>query len=259
MITNLNLSDFPEPHTLLNATDVFYVKNKKIILENVSLTLLSGQITTIIGPNGAGKTSLLKVLLGITPFTSGTIKKKPGLRIGYMPQKMAVSTYLPMTVKRFLTLAASKTQDIADILSLVGALKVSDTQIHHLSGGEWQRVLLARALLTQPDLLILDEPAQGVDVIGQAELYSLIGDVRSKYRCGVLLVSHDLYVVMAASDRVVCLNKHICCMGHPSSVQQNPKYLELFGSHAFYGPLSNKLAPYTHHHDHCHEGGYHEH
>jgi zinc transport system ATP-binding protein len=220
----------------------------KTILEDVSLNLLPGKIMTLIGPNGAGKTTLLKVLLNLISITKGSLIRKPGLKIGYMPQKLELNPTLPMTVERLLSLGSplrtSKIQPLIDsCLKEVGALALKHTRLTVLSGGEMQRVMLARALLIEPDLLVLDEPMQGVDVLGQEELYQLIAKIRTAHGCAILLVSHDLHLVMAASDEVVCLNTHVCCSGHPDQVTAHPDYQELFD------------APYKHEHDHRHDGG----
>ena len=222
---------------------------KKTILENVSLTLMPGKIITLIGPNGAGKTTLLKVLLDLIPVTTGKLSRKAGLKIGYMPQKLELNPTLPMTVERLLSLGTSertsKIQPLIDrCLKEVGALGLKHSFLTVLSGGELQRVMLARALLISPDLLVLDEPMQGVDVLGQEELYQLIANIRDKRGCAILLVSHDLHLVMAASDEVVCLNVHVCCSGHPNQVTADPSYRELF------------IAPYKHEHDHRHDGDF---
>jgi zinc transport system ATP-binding protein len=221
---------------------------EKTILQDVSLSLMPGKIITLIGPNGAGKTTLLKLMLNLIPASQGTVTQKPGLKIGYMPQKVRINPSLPMTVERLLSLATKertiKIQNLIDsCLQEVGALSLKKSQLTVLSGGEMQRVMLARALLTSPDLLVLDEPMQGVDVIGQEELYQLIARIRDNRGCAILLVSHDLHLVMAASDEVVCLNTHVCCSGHPSQVTEHPGYQTLF------------VAPYQHAHDHRHDKG----
>ena len=220
----------------------------KVILEDVSLSLMPGKIMTLIGPNGAGKTTLLKVMLNLIPVSRGKLTRKSGLKIGYMPQKLDINPTLPMTVERLLSLGTpertSKIQSqIDNCLKEVGAFALKHSRLTVLSGGEMQRVMLARALLISPDLLVLDEPMQGVDVLGQEELYQLIAKIRDNRGCSVLLVSHDLHLVMAASDEVVCLNTHVCCSGHPSKVSVDPSYQKLF------------VAPYKHDHDHLHEGG----
>jgi zinc transport system ATP-binding protein len=215
----------------------------------VDLTVYPRQIVTLIGPNGAGKTTLVRILLGLLEADSGRVVRQKGLRIGYMPQRVAISEHLPLPVRRFLSMAqrnhARQLQRVAAELEIEHLLRA---QMATLSGGEMQRVLLARALLREPGLLVLDEPVQGVDVTGQAELYSLISNLRNTHDCSVLMISHDLHLVMAATDQVVCLNRHVCCSGHPVTVSQHPAYLELFGS-----PASAKLAVYTHHHNHTHD------
>ncbi len=220
-------------------------------LAQVSLTIRRGEIVTVIGPNGAGKSTLLRILLGLLPPSSGSVRLHPGLRIGYVPQRVAIDETMPLTVRRFLSLAIDRHQaaasgDSATALAEVGAPGLIDAPVQGLSGGELQRVLVARALLRAPDLLVLDEPAQGVDIIGQAELFALIRRIRDRRHCGVLLVSHDLHLVMAATDHVVCLNHHICCSGHPEAVTRDPAYRALFGTAA------DALAIYAHHHDHTH-------
>ncbi len=221
----------------------------KSVLNNVNLPLHKDCITTLIGPNGAGKSSLVKVLLGLVKPTEGSVWTKPGLRIGYMPQKIQIDRTLPLTVKRFLQIPHGYSQsDLDSALESVGAGHLIDYSIHDLSGGEMQRTLLARALLRNPDLLVLDEPVQGVDINGQTELYRLITDIRKERQCGVLMISHDLHLVMSSTDHVVCLNKHVCCSGHPEAVSADPAYIELFGaSHA------STLALYNHHHNHSHD------
>lgn len=217
-----------------------------VILQDISLNLHSNQIITLIGPNGAGKTTLVRVVLGLLKPQQGKVQRRPNLRIGYMPQRLQVDVTLPITVERFLQLSGTK-QKIQPTLTEVGAIKTLKRPLQQISGGEMQRVLLARALLRQPDLLVLDEPIQGVDVSGQYELYELIAAIRQQRGCGILMVSHDLHLVMAATDWVVCLNQHICCSGHPETVTQHPAYLALFGRR-------HDLAIYTHHHQ-CQKHG----
>lgn len=227
------------------------------ILQDVSFTVNRRQIVTIIGPNGAGKTSLLRVVLGLVLETSGTVRRQAGLRVGYMPQKLNLNPLMPLTVNRFLSLASpNRTPATADIISgilaEVGASHLSQSALADLSGGELQRVLLAQALMGEPDLLVLDEPTQGVDILGQAELYKLIADIRDHRGCGILLVSHELHMVMAASDEVLCLNRHVCCSGHPTAITKDPEYQALFGTAAGEW-VEEGLAPYTHRHDHRHD------
>ncbi len=218
------------------------------VLENVQLTVNAGEIVTLIGPNGAGKTTLVRAVLGLLKPDSGSVWRKPRLRIGYMPQKLTVDPTLPLSVLRFLRLVPGVDRAAAlTALAEVGAEQVIDSPLQNISGGELQRVLLARALLREPELLVLDEPVQGVDVAGQAELYRLITELRDRHGCGVLMVSHDLHLVMSTTDQVVCLNRHVCCSGHPEQVSGDPAFVELFGQDA------QSLAIYHHHHDHSHD------
>lgn len=218
------------------------------VLENIALSVEPGQIVTLIGPNGAGKTTLVRAVLGLLKPHSGTVWRKPKLRVGYMPQKLHVDPTLPLSVLRFLRLVPGVDRARAQAaLKEVGAEHVIDNPVQSISGGEMQRVLLARALLREPELLVLDEPVQGVDVAGQAELYSLITRLRDRHGCGVLMVSHDLHLVMSTTDQVVCLNRHVCCSGHPEQVSGDPAFVELFGKNA------QSLAIYHHHHDHAHD------
>ena len=215
----------------------------------IDLEIRPEEILTVIGPNGGGKTTLLKIVLGLLKPDSGTVTVKAGLRIGYVPQKIALDATLPMTVRRLMTLThRHATADLIQALSETGVEHLLDADAATLSGGEFQRVLIARALLARPDLLVLDEPVQGVDFTGEVALYEKIAGIRARHRCAVLLVSHDLHVVMAASDRVVCINSHICCAGVPSEVVEAPEYLRLFGPRA-----QGTVALYSHHHDHTHD------
>ncbi len=222
-----------------------------VVLESVDLSVHPGEIVTLIGPNGAGKSTLVRIVLGLVRPAQGRVVRRPGLTIGYMPQHLRIDEGLPMTVRRFLSLArGGRPGDLSAALEEVGAGHLLDHPFQALSGGETQRVLLARALLRAPDLLVLDEPVQGVDVAGQIELYDLITRIRTRRGCGVLMVSHDLHLVMAATDRVICLNHHVCCAGRPDAVSAHPEYRALFG------PLAGeRLAVYTHSHDHRHDLG----
>ncbi len=233
---------------LISGTDLGLQFGDRTILSEVSLSLKKGEIVTLIGPNGAGKTSLVRVVLGLQKPSSGQLVRKEKLRIGYMPQKLHIEASLPLTVQRFLRLASKDKHAIKESLALTGISQLLNSPMQSLSGGETQRVLLARALLRNPDLLVLDEPVQGVDVAGQSALYRLIADIRDQRGCGVLMVSHDLHLVMAATDTVICLNQHVCCHGHPESVTEDPAYLELFGQ-----TTQSGIAVYTHHHDHDHD------
>jgi zinc transport system ATP-binding protein len=233
------------PLIALAGVDVAF--GRRAALAGASLSVAPGEIVTIIGPNGAGKTTLLRVALGLQRVDAGRVERRPGLRVGYLPQRLAIDETLPLTVRRFLALVPKARRDATAALAETGARHTLDLPVQTLSGGEMQRVLLARALLREPELLVLDEPAQGVDIAGQAELFALIRRVRDERGCGVLLVSHDLHLVMAATDRVVCLNHHVCCSGRPEAVSRDPAYRALFGA-AIEG-----FALYAHAHDHRHD------
>jgi zinc transport system ATP-binding protein len=219
------------------------------VLAGVDIAVHRGEIVTLIGPNGAGKTTLLRILLGLMKPDGGAITAKAGLRIGYMPQRVEIDPLLPLPVRRFLELGRPAGRDtLVAALEEVNAAHVLDSPVQSISGGELRRVLLARALLRDPELLVLDEPVQGVDVIGQGDLFRLIVRLRERRGCGVLMVSHDLHLVMAATDTVLCLNTHVCCTGHPETVRSHPEYIALFGARD-----ADALALYTHHHDHVHD------
>ncbi|KPX28865.1 zinc ABC transporter ATP-binding protein ZnuC [Pseudomonas ficuserectae] len=233
---------------LIRLEQVAVTLSGQSVLDNIQLSVKPGEIVTLIGPNGAGKTTLVRAVLGLLKPDSGTVWRKPKLRVGYMPQKLHLDQTLPLSVLRFLRLVPGVDRMAAEsALEEVGAEKVIDSPIQGISGGEMQRVLLARALLRKPELLVLDEPVQGVDVAGQAELYGLITRLRDRHQCGVLMVSHDLHLVMSTTDQVVCLNRHVCCSGHPEQVSHDPAFVELFGKNA------QSLAIYHHHHDHAHD------
>ena len=234
---------------VLEMENVSFSRGGKVILNDISLSLSPGEIMTLIGPNGSGKTTLVKIALGLQQPDSGTVRLKRGVRIGYMPQRVVIDPVLPLTVRRFLSLGGlCKIGRRKAALEEVGAPHVIDSAVQSISGGEFQRVLLARAILREPDFLVLDEPVQGVDVTGQAALYDLISRIRKRYGCAVLMVSHDLHLVMAQTDSVICLNQHICCSGHPSVVSKDPAFIEMFGQED-----ADRLAVYHHHHDHVHK------
>ena len=234
--------------TLLRANNISLNDKQQTLLKNVSLSVSQGEIVTIIGPNGAGKTSLLNVLLGLRKPSTGHVQRSHDLIIGYMPQRLQLNPQLPLSVERFLSLVDKCALSIDDALQRTGVLDRKQSSMHSLSGGEIQRVLLARALLRKPQLLVLDEPVQGVDIVGQSQLYGLIRELRDELACGVLMVSHDLHIVMAATDHVICLNQHVCCHGHPENVSTHPAYLEMFGHNT-----NANVAIYTHQHDHAHD------
>ena len=221
----------------------------RAVLEGVDLTVRRGEIVSVVGVNGGGKTTLVRVAAGLLAPDRGHVERRPGITIGYTPQVLPRDPSLPITAGRFLALRArvSRVRRMA-ALEEVGCAHLFDTQLAEVSGGELHRIALARALLRTPDLLVLDEPMTGVDVAGQSELYRLLVDVRNRYGCGVLLVSHDLHLVMAATDTVVCLNHHVCCTGRPQAVVTNPEFVALFGTR-----VADALAVYEHHHDHGHD------
>ena len=224
------------------------------VLRRVDFSIAAGEIVTVVGPNGSGKSTLLRALIGAVPLAAGRVVRKPGLRLGYVPQKLAVDAAMPITVARFLSLPMRRrSAEVTAVLARVGAAGLGNTPLTALSGGLFQRVLLARALIGGPDLLILDEPTQGLDQPGEAAFYRLIEEVRNATRAAVLMVSHDLHVVMSASDRVICLNHHVCCEGTPSHVSAAPEYRALFGL-----GTGGALALYRHDHDHAHDHA-HEH
>ncbi len=236
---------------LLSARGICVRYGATEVLHDVTLSLAPAEIVTIVGPNGSGKSTLLRALLGILPAAEGSVTRAPGLRIGYVPQRLAIDRTLPLTVRRFLSLPVRVTEEEATrVLARVGMAGTGRLQLAALSGGQLQRVLLARALLGTPQALLLDEPTQSLDQPGEAAFYRLLEDVRQDTGCAVLMVSHDLHVVMAASDRVICLNGHVCCEGTPRVVSTAPEYRALFGL-----GTRGALALYRHEHDHDHADG----
>ena len=221
--------------------------NDKSLVKGVSFEIKQGEIVTLIGPNGSGKSTTAKIALGIYKKIDGKVKKYTD-KIGYVPQKISIDWTLPIRVLDFMTLTEELTQDQINIaLNLTGVEHLKNKSLSNLSGGEFQRVLIARAISKKPELLVLDEPVQGVDFKGEIALYKLIKQISEKMKCGILLISHDLHVVMSATDFVLCLNGHVCCSGAPHKVVKDSKYKELFGDRA-----SNILSLYEHNHDHTH-------
>lgn len=235
--------------TLLEARDVDVRIGALRVLDRVNFRLEAGEIVTIVGPNGSGKSTFLRTLIGAHQPTSGTVTRADGLRIGYIPQKLQIDSTLPITVARFLNLPSRvEATKVRDALAQAGVGDLAQRPMVGLSGGQFQRVLLARALLASPDVLVLDEATQGLDQTGSASFYRQIEEVRQTLGCAVLMVSHELHVVMAASDRVICLNGHVCCEGAPEHVASAPEYRALFGT-----GTQGALALYRHDHDHAHD------
>ena len=232
---------------LLKVEKVGVSINEKSLVKGVSFEVKQNEIVTLIGPNGSGKSTTAKIALGIYKKIDGKVKKYTD-KIGYVPQKILIDWTLPIRVLDFMSLTENLTQDqINTALNLTGVEHLKDKNLSNLSGGEFQRVLIARAISKKPELLVLDEPVQGVDFKGEIALYELIKKISEKMKCGILLISHDLHVVMSATDFVICLNGHVCCSGTPQKVIKDNKYKELFGDRA-----SNILSLYEHKHDHTH-------
>lgn len=218
------------------------------LVRGVEFSVRRGEIVTLIGPNGSGKSTSARMAIGVLEPSEGKVARHPGLKVGYVPQKLSVDWTMPLTVRRLMTLTGTLSQaDIDEALEAVGITHLHNAEVQHLSGGEFQRALLARAIARKPDLLVLDEPVQGVDFSGEIALYNLITSIRNRTGCGILLISHDLHVVMAETDTVVCLNGHVCCRGTPDAVARSPEYMRLFG-----GAAGRTLAVYSHSHDHTH-------
>ena len=236
-----------EKKILLKVEDAGFFKDNKWLVKGVSLDLKQGEIVTLIGPNGSGKSTTAKIALGIYKEIEGKVKRFTN-KVGYVPQKISIDWTLPIRVIDFMSLTEEPTDEqISVALNLTGVEHLRNKNLGNLSGGEFQRVLIARAIAKQPDLLVLDEPVQGVDFKGEIALYELIKKISEELNCGILLISHDLHVVMSATDFVVCLNGHVCCSGTPQVVAKNNEYQELFGDRA-----STILSIYEHKHDHTH-------
>ena len=232
---------------LVKLKNAGYQQNDKWLVKGVSLSVEKGKIVTLIGPNGSGKSTTAKIALGIYKKIDGEVKKYTN-KIGYVPQKISIDWTLPLRVHDFMLLTEDlDDESINEALSLTGVVHLKDKNLGNLSGGEFQRVLLARAISKKPEFLVLDEPVQGVDFTGEIALYELIKKISDELNCGILLISHDLHTVMAATDHVVCLNGHVCCSGTPIDVAKNNEYKALFGEQA-----SQILTRYEHKHDHVH-------
>ncbi len=236
-----------ENSTLVKLNNAGFKQNDKWLVEGVSLTVEKGKIVTLIGPNGSGKSTTAKIALGIYKNIEGSVEKYTN-KVGYVPQKISIDWTLPLRVYDFMLLTENiKDEAIDEALTLTGVIHLKNKNLGNLSGGEFQRVLIARAISKRPELLVLDEPVQGVDYTGEIALYELIKRIADTLNCGILLISHDLHTVMTATDHVVCLNGHVCCSGSPMDVAKNNEYKTLFGEQA-----SQILSVYEHKHDHVH-------
>ena len=223
-------------------------RSSKWLVRGISFEINQGQIVTLIGPNGSGKTTTAKMILNILNTDEGVVKGNAN-KMAYVPQKINIDWTMPLRVIDFMKITSSlNNTQIIEFLVMTGVDKLLYNQIHSLSGGEFQRVLIARAIAKKPDLLVLDEPVQGVDFNGEIALYNLIKEISVNLNCGILLISHDMHFVMSTTDHVICLNGHICCSGSPSNVVKNPEYIKLFGEHN-----SETLSYYQHQHDHSHD------
>ena len=236
---------------LIEATDIGVVKQNKHILKDVSISIGEQDFITVIGPNGAGKSTLLKCLLNFYQVDVGTIRRRKNLRIGYMPQNLSFDYSMPITVGRFLRLRKNvDALELQKVLQETSTAQLVRKSLSVLSGGELQRVLLARSLLNNPELLVLDEPAQNLDISNQLAFYKLLEKIYASRSLSILMVSHDLHLVMASTRRVVCLFHHICCSGEPQAVTKDPEFISLFGNE-----MANMVAVYQHNHDHIHGDG----
>ena len=231
---------------LVSLVNVGVYREGRWLVRGVDLSINRGEVVTLIGPNGAGKSTTAKMVTGVLKQDEGSVTRSSDMRIGYVPQKLAIDWTMPLSVRRLMRLTGSLSDaDLLDALEATGIRQLVDSEVRHLSGGEFQRALLARAIARKPDLMVLDEPVQGVDFAGESALYDLIRSIRTSTGCGILMISHDLHMVMAGTDTVICLNGHVCCRGTPDTVSQSADYLKLFGN-------TRSLAVYSHHHDHTH-------
>ncbi|MFA1626810.1 ATP-binding cassette domain-containing protein [Rhizobium mongolense] len=238
----------PASKPLVSLHNVGVRRDGRWLVRGVEFSISRSEIVTLIGPNGSGKSTSAKAAIGVLKPDEGRVERASGLKVGYVPQKLAIDWTLPLTVRRLMTLTGPLPErEMMAALEAAGMAHMLNAEVQHLSGGEFQRALMARAIARKPDLLVLDEPVQGVDFSGEIALYDLIKQIRNSTGCGILLISHDLHVVMAETDTVICLNGHVCCRGTPETVSQSPEYVRLFGSRA-----AKTLAVYSHHHDHTH-------
>ena len=234
-------------NSLVKLENAGVYRSSKWLVRGISFEIYKGQIVTLIGPNGSGKTTTAKMILNILDTDEGMATSNTS-KMAYVPQKINIDWTMPLRVIDFMKITNNlNNTQITDSLTMTGVDKLLYNQIHSLSGGEFQRVLIARAIAKKPDLLVLDEPVQGVDFNGEIALYNLIKKISTTLNCGILLISHDMHFVMSTTDHVICLNGHICCSGNPSSVVKNPEYIKLFGEHN-----SETLSYYQHQHDHSH-------
>lgn len=237
-----------KPGSLITLDNTGINRAGRWLVRGVSMSVDAGEIVTLIGPNGSGKSTTAKMALGLLRPDEGHVEPRYGLRVSYVPQKVSVDWTLPLTVSRFMRLTGHVgNTEVETAMESTGVAHLATAEVRTLSGGEFQRVMLARAMARKPELLVLDEPVQGVDFTGEIALYDLIKRIRDELHCGILLISHDLHVVMAATDRVICLNGHVCCSGTPTVVASSAEYKALFGARA-----ASTLAVYEHHHDHTH-------
>lgn len=233
------------PSKIAELKDIALFTDGKKILQNINLELKKGEITTLIGPNGGGKTSIARILLGILKPTKGKIIKSKNIKIGYMPQKISFDKTIPLSAKDFIKLSIKKVFFDENLIKLLGVENILEKQIQDLSGGQLQKILLIRALATNPDLLVLDEPTQYMDIKAIDNFYQILEEIRKQKHCAILLISHDLLAIMQKTDAVFCINNHICCHGSPDNINNHPEYISLFGS-------KSSLGIYKHHHDHNH-------
>jgi len=246
LMTNRPAAATTSERQLVSLANAGIRRDGRWLVRGVDFAIRRGEVVTLIGPNGAGKSTTAKLAIGVLRPDEGSVTRMQGLRIGYVPQKLAIDWTMPLSVRRLMRLTGSLDEaELQAALEATGIPHLIEAEVRHLSGGEFQRALLARAIARKPDLMVLDEPVQGVDFAGEGALYDLIRSIRNSTGCGILMISHDLHMVMAGTDTVICLNGHICCRGTPETVSQSADYLKLFGN-------TRSLAVYSHHHDHTH-------